>query len=49
MSASVKEDIINFIDKKPNSLTSEILENLGYETWTVLEALDELKDEGCLE
>ena len=45
----VKQKILDFIDKNPGSLTSEIIEELNFDTWSILEALDELKEEGCLE
>jgi len=45
----IKLKIIECIKEKENISTSEIIEKLNFDTWKILEALDELKKEGKIE
>lgn len=45
----IKNMIKDLISSNPGILTSEILEEIDYDEWAILELLDELKDKGELE
>ena len=46
----LKVDIYWFVLDNPGKLTSDIVENFNsFDTWEILEILDELKDEGLVE
>lgn len=45
----IKGMIKDLISSNPGILTSEILEEIDYDEWVILELLDELKEKGELE
>ncbi|MHA1401854.1 MAG: hypothetical protein ACTSQE_16005 [Candidatus Heimdallarchaeaceae archaeon] len=45
----IKDQVLNYVKSNPNIKTSEIIESLNFDTWLILEALDQLKDEGLLD
>ena len=45
----IKNSVLNLITKKPNITTEKIIELTKYDTWIILEILDELREEGSVE
>lgn len=43
---TIREAVLEYIEKNPNCSTDDIISAYGFDTWRILEVLDELKKEG---
>jgi len=46
---NIKKYVLKLIIEKPDITTSKIIDALNFETWAILDILDELREEGIVE